>query len=300
MKKKSNQPKNVEKQLEDLDVIRLMSITVKAVVVRKDEKVLLLKRSKEELTNKGKWDLPGGSLEKKDTINEALFREVREETGLDIEIGSILRVVEFEKEHLAFKQERRGLRFIVFAKSEKVKLSEEHDEYEWLEIDEAIEKLSEKDGFEKEKKETLKEAKKYLKMKSSTELWKRAVADFENFKKRSEKSNVEFRKFCLENFVVELLPVIDNFEMALKHVPQEQADDGWVTGVLHIKDQLLGILESNGITEIAIKKGDEIDEIKHHVLSGQAKKGNGRVEKVLKKGYMIGEKVIRPASVEAK
>lgn len=280
------------------DIGRPMALTLKAVVVGKNGKVLLIRRSKEKEINPGMWDLPGGHIEKSETVKEALLREVQEETGLLVEPGPIIRVVEFEKGHEAFKQEKRGLRFIAWAENEDVQLSREHEKFIWLELDEAIEKFSLKKGFEKEKRETLEAAKKYLELVNAQENWKRVLADFENFKKRTERSNSEFRKFCLEGFILEMLPVLDNFEMALKHIPKKELNSNWVVGIMHIKSQLQKIIEDQGVREIPVSKGDEINEQIHHVISDNKSGGNKVVKRVLKKGYKLDDKVIRPSNVE--
>ncbi len=285
-------------QLED-DAIRPMAITVKIVVLNSEHKILLLKRTKNSL-NPEKWDLPGGHIDKGETIQEAIEREVLEETGLNVEIGPIINVVEFSKEHKAFKSEKRGLRYIAFTKDTEVELRDnEHTEFKWLSFNEAIELLEDK-GFEAEKKETIKEAKNRMELERSLVGWHRTLADFDNFKKRTERANDEFRKFCLENFILEILPVIDNFEMATEHIPEEQKDEGWVIGVMHIKNQLLGVLESNGVTEIPTREGDSVNELIHDVLKSEEKNADGeqKIKKILKKGYQLGEKVIRPATVE--
>lgn len=281
--------------------VRPMAITVKAVVLNAKGEVLLLKRSKKCL-NGGKWDLPGGHIDAGETISEAITREVLEETGLKTTIGAILDAVEFPKDHKAFKSEKRGLRYIAFAEGEEVKIDKaEHSEFKWLSLSEAEEMLEDK-GFEEEKKRTIAKAKARMELEKSLNGWHRTLADFDNFKKRTEKANDEFRKFCLENFILELLPVIDNFEMATEHIPEDQQSEGWVVGVMHIKNQLMGVLETNGVTEVPTRVGDDVNELVHEVIKSEGKvkeDGKAKVTKILKKGYQIGERVIRPATVEA-
>lgn len=281
------------------DLSRPMAITVKIVVLNSEHKVLLLKRAKGTL-NAGKWDLPGGHIDKGETIEEAIKREAIEETGLSVEVGPIINAVEFPKEHEAFAAEKRGLRYIALTTGTEVELSkEEHSEFKWVSFDEALEMLEDK-GFEAEKKQTIAEAKNRMELEKSRNGWHRTLADFENFKKRTEKSNDEFRKFCLEGFILDILPVIDNFEMATNHIPKEQQNEGWVVGVMHIKNQLLGVLENNGVKEIPTKEGDKVNEFIHEVIKSEKKDGDGdeTITNILKKGYQIGEKVIRPATVE--
>ncbi|MEA2007360.1 MAG: nucleotide exchange factor GrpE [Patescibacteria group bacterium] len=297
---KTNNKEGKIKDPQEIGLVRPMAITIKAVVVSTQSgKVLLLKRSRKELFNKNKWDLPGGHIEKGETIEESLKREVMQETGLKIEVGPLLQFTEFEKSHKAFKQEKRGLRFIALSESEDVELGKEHSKFVWLTFEDAIKKLS-NDGFEKEKKEVMVLAKQRIEMEEVVESWKRTVADFENFKKRTETSNEEFRKFCLEGYVNDLLPVLDNFEMATDHIPEDQKDSPWITGIMHIKKQLKNVLATQGVSEIKSKPGEKIDVSKHEVIISKDKNGSSKVSKVLKKGYEMNGKVIRPAIVEAK
>jgi len=273
-------------------------LTIKAVVLDEKGKVLLLKRSKKSL-NAGKWDLPGGHLDKGESIEEALKREVSEETGLDVEMGEILGFTEFEKPAKQFKQEKRGLRFLAYLKSGEVKLNkDEHQDFGWFSFDEALEKLSEKDGFEAEKRKVIEKARELLQAKNAVLGWKRALADLENYKKRSEKENADFKKYSLECYIDDLLPVLDNFELALKHVPEEEEKNNWIVGILHIKNQLEEVLTNNGVSEIETKPGDDFDESVHEILEGKAKEG--KVAEVVKKGYKMGDKIIRPVTIKVK
>jgi molecular chaperone GrpE len=150
-----------------------------------------------------------------------------------------------------------------------VELSEEHEDFEWVSFDEALEKVSDEDGFEMEKRDTIEMAKNLIELKKSYDGWKRALADMENLKKRTAKQNEEYKKYCLEDFVLELLPVLDNFNLALDHVPDDEKKSGWVVGILHIKKQLEDVLSNRGVVEILAEKGDKIDTNIHEVVSGK-------------------------------
>jgi molecular chaperone GrpE len=272
-------------------------LTVKGVVLRDDGKILLLKRSKKSL-NPGKWDLPGGTLEKGETLEEALLREIEEETGLEVEVGEIIGTAEFNKESKNFSEEKRGLRYLTYySGDDEVELSEEHQDFKWLTVDEALEELSEKDGFENEKREVILKAKEILEMKDALNGWRRAVADLENYKKRSLKENEDFKRYCLEGYIFDLLPVIDNFELATKHVPEKDAQSNWMVGILHIKNQLEKVLNDNGVEKIEVSKGDDFDESIHEVIEGENKKG--KVKEVVKAGYKMGDRIIRPVLVKS-
>lgn len=271
-------------------------LTVKAVIVREEREVLLLKRTK-DVKNPNKWDLPGGHLEKGETLEESIKREILEETGLEVEVGEILKTTEFSKDSKHFKDEKRGLRYLAYYEEGEVEISEEHQDFGWFEFDEALEKLSEKDGFENEKREAILKAKEVLELKDSLNGWRRAVADLENYKRRAVKENQDFKKYCLEDYFFGLLPVLDNFDLALKHVPEDRKNDNWIVGILHIKKQLEDFLENNGVTVLETKKGDEFDENIHEVIEGENKKG--KIKEVVKAGYKMGDRIIRPVLVKS-
>jgi molecular chaperone GrpE len=282
--------------------LRPMAITVKAVLFNDNGQVLMLHRAKGNL-NEGRWDIPGGLLESGETVEESLVREIKEETGLDATIGALICLSEFQKGTKQFVHEKRSLRYIAFAKGHEVKISKrEHDEYRWVGIEEAIAMLDPKDGYENDKIRTFQAAKDYVRMKDAMVGWQRCMADFENYKKRMQKSNEEFRKYCMEAALLELLPVVDNFAMAAEHIPAEQKDGGWVQGIMYIKTQLEQYLAQYGMEEIPVKPGDEINAHIHEVISAAEKKDEKdlhKVKKIIKKGYKLGERVIRAAMVEA-
>lgn len=286
----------------------LMQLTVKAVVVNKEGKVLLLKRADKEVTNSAKYDLPGGGIEKGETVLESLKRELSEELGLDnVEIGEVLRVSEYPEDHEKLDS-LKALRFIAYYNGGEIILNpREHSEFEWLNIDEAIDKLKTGDGFEEEKMETLKAAKRYLEMEMALDGWKRSLAEFENYKKMQAESQKDRIRYATENIVMQIIPVIDNFHTSTAHIPKEQKDDPWVTGIMYIQKQLESVLTENGIEEINLKEGDNFDtKFCEAVLDNKCcndekcekkEKYKNKIKQIILRGYKIGEKVIRPARV---
>jgi molecular chaperone GrpE len=282
-------------------------MTIKAVVVNEDNKVLVLKRSKKEDFHSGKYDLPGGHLEKGETIEECLKREVLDETGLSIEVGDILSVREYPKDHEMFDK-IRSLRFLATTDKEEddVELSDEHEKYEWLTFEEALEKID-TEGYAGEKRDTIERAQKYLEMKKGVDGWKRCLAEFENYKKIQSESNKDTVKYATENIVLQVLPVLDNFSSAADHIPEEEKEGPWVTGIMYIKKQLEDVLKENGVEEIDVNPGDSFDtaiseavEKKECDDCEKKEKFKNKIEKVVVKGNKIGDKVIRPAKVVVK
>ncbi len=283
-----------------------MLITVKAVIVNKNSDILLLKRANNEKTHAGSYDLPGGTLEKGETIKNALKREIKEETGLMVGDVEIIKVSEYPIKHKKFN-EIKALRFIVDYPNkdfEEIKLNKrEHGEFEWISFDDAIKKLSD-DGFEGEKKETIISAKKYLEMKESFENWKRCLAEFDNYRKMQEEAKKDTVKYATENLVIQILPVIDNFSSSVKHIPDSEKNGAWVQGIMYIKKQLEDVLKDNGVEKIDVSVGDNFDAMTCEAIDDnecnnckKKKKFKNKIKKIILPGYKIGDKIIRPARV---
>jgi len=133
--------------------------------------------------------------------------------------------------------------------------------------------------------------------------WKRAMADFENYKKRQIESQKDLLRYSLEGITMQILPVLDNFHASTDHIPEDQKDNQWVVGIMHIQKQLEDLLKNNEIEEIQTKEGDEFDPKIHEAIKNDQKgekdepELKNKIEKVLQKGYKIGGKVIRPTRV---
>jgi molecular chaperone GrpE len=134
--------------------------------------------------------------------------------------------------------------------------------------------------------------------------WQRCQADFDNYKKRSAESQKDLIKYATQNIILEILPVIDNFHASTDHIPAEQKDNSWVTGIMYIQKQLENIVAENGVEEIKVEVGDSFDPIYHEAIEDKKEcacdkdhKYKNKIKKVLVRGYKIGDKVIRASRV---
>ena len=129
--------------------------------------------------------------------------------------------------------------------------------------------------------------------------WQRAQADLDNMRKRSEIEKSQYTKFATRELVLDLLPVLDNFERALAHVPSDQAESGWLTGITYIHKQLLDALTSHGVTAGTVKPGDPFDETVMHATSHEPSTEHpaNTVITVVGQAYSMNNEIIRPASV---
>jgi molecular chaperone GrpE len=126
----------------------------------------------------------------------------------------------------------------------------------------------------------------------------RLAADFQNYKKRTEKEKSDIYAYANEKFAADLLDVIDNFERAIAQDASTGADEQFIEGMRLIMDQLVGVLERNDVKEISAL-GADFDPNLHHAVQMEesAKQESGEVTQVIQKGYTIKDKVLRPAMV---
>ena len=128
-----------------------------------------------------------------------------------------------------------------------------------------------------------------------SERYSRLFAEFQNYKRRTEKEKADLYAYAGEKFAAGLLEVIDNFERAMAAKPE---DDKFADGMELILVQLKGVLEKNHVEEIKAL-GDAFDPVYHHAVMMEEAEGteSGIVTKVMQKGYTLNGKVIRPAMV---
>lgn len=125
--------------------------------------------------------------------------------------------------------------------------------------------------------------------------WKRAKADFINYKKEQEQAFSEFVKFVNQSLILQILPVLDNFNLAIKHLPEDLKNNEWVKGVSHIKTQLEDIMKNQGLEEIKTVN-EKFDPLMHEIVAGDGEKDI--ITEEIQKGYKLHGKVIRVAKVK--
>ncbi|NLM05377.1 MAG: nucleotide exchange factor GrpE [Tissierellia bacterium] len=123
----------------------------------------------------------------------------------------------------------------------------------------------------------------------------RLQADFANYKKRQDKDRELLKYMAIERFVEKLLPVMDNFERAMDSA--KESDVSLYEGVKMIYDQMVLVLKDNGV-EMIDPLGEQFDPNFHHAIAMEkCEEEHGVIIDVLQTGYMLKDKVIRPATV---
>ncbi|WP_129596749.1 nucleotide exchange factor GrpE [Anaerophilus nitritogenes] len=127
----------------------------------------------------------------------------------------------------------------------------------------------------------------------------RMTADFQNYKKRVEKEKSDIYTFANEKLILDMLPVVDNLQRAIKTYKDEGKDESFTQGIEMILKQLLEVFEKNGVKEIETI-GKEFDPNFHHAVMQEECDGyeSNIIIDVFQKGYTLNEKVIRPSMVK--
>lgn len=127
----------------------------------------------------------------------------------------------------------------------------------------------------------------------------RTYADFENYRKRTQRDMAEFRKYANEQLVLELLKVVDHLGLALKHAAEgAETSQGLQQGVELVYKQLRDVLEKFGVKQFSAE-GEPFDPAKHEavmqIVTGDVPEN--RVVQVFQDGYCYHEKILRHAKV---
>ncbi len=127
----------------------------------------------------------------------------------------------------------------------------------------------------------------------------RLFAEFENYKKRTSKERMDLFKTAGQEVIVSLLPVLDDFERALKELAKSE-DKEMFKGVELINGKLRETLKSKGMEEVGVKQGDTFDAEIHDAITqipAPSKKLKGKIIDVVERGYKLGDRIIRHPKV---
>jgi molecular chaperone GrpE len=127
--------------------------------------------------------------------------------------------------------------------------------------------------------------------------WKRAKADLINYKKEESERTTRLVDYTKEEILLEILPIMDNFHLADKEIPEEEKNN-FIKGLLQIKSSLAKFLENQEVREIECL-GKSFDPFFHEALEMvEGQEESGTIIEVIEKGYQMKGKLLRPAKVK--
>ena len=130
------------------------------------------------------------------------------------------------------------------------------------------------------------------------EMVQRAQADMANFRRRTEEEHLAVRQDANRRLIMNLLPVVDELELAINHLGDGEAGDSWAEGVKLIHRKAYGILEAEGLTKIETV-GVLFDPLQHEAVGivDSEEQPSGYVVEAVRNGYKLRDRVIQAAQV---
>lgn len=129
--------------------------------------------------------------------------------------------------------------------------------------------------------------------------WQRSQADYQNLKRESDKVRLESIQFANKRLIETLIPVFDNFALAIKHLPQDLESNTWAQGIIFIHKQLQDILVEEGV-EIINPLNQPFNPYEHEAVDSMEGESEGDhiIMEVLQVGYKLNGALIRSARVK--
>lgn len=125
----------------------------------------------------------------------------------------------------------------------------------------------------------------------------RSVADFQNYRRRTEQERFRVREFATKDVLTSVLPLVDDLQRAISAIPPDDRDTGVGAGISAIERKFMAILERNGVSTVGAV-GDPFDPALHESVATDDGGGQTTVVEVYQTGYRQGETVLRPAMVK--
>ncbi len=128
--------------------------------------------------------------------------------------------------------------------------------------------------------------------------WQRARADFINYKKNEISRITDAKKSEKRKIILEILEVVDNFELAEKNIPPKEKENDYIQGLLKIKDQLISFLEKMNVKSFETI-GESFDPNLHEAVAMiDSDKESDTIVDEIRKGYLLDGELLRPARVK--
>ena len=129
------------------------------------------------------------------------------------------------------------------------------------------------------------------------ENWRRSHADFVNYRRRTDNERAEMATFATAALLGKILPLLDDFDLALAHLPEEAKGSSWIEGITLIQRKLQRLLEQEGVTPIEALGQPFDPNIHEAVIKDEDASEPYVVIGELRKGYRLRDRVLRPTLV---
>jgi len=261
-------------------------LPVVSLFIFNDQGELLLSR---EGRSGPKFMAIGGSIKQKETADKAAKRAAHEQAN--IEIDNICFIGYGEKTDYSFDptEEKKHLIFLNFQARaidyNGLKLAGEASEYKWLKPEDWLKEPDLPAAIGKIIKTY------FLDTDNVSDKYKRALADYQNLLKRTEREKEEFARYANENLLQEILPIYSHLRLSLRHAVVADKNP-WLEGVQLIAKQFQEALSAQGVEEIRAE-GEKFDPATMEALAGQGE----IVRQEASPGYKLRGRVIIPAKV---
>jgi len=274
---------------------------IAGIYILNDKDELLLARAPKW---KNKYSLIGGHIEFGESAKDAAAREAKEEANLDLKgmrFAFFVDGIGLDSDCAGPGKHFIFLDFIAWAKNPaEIKLGKELSSYKWDSIDNWIKR--DKADFAPCIHEYLPQLKKEVAASAQDyeKLYWRALADYQNLKKRCDRERSELVKYGNERLILEILPSYNNLKLALRHArSRNPGDENISQGIEYVIRQFAETLGSYGVEEIQVN-GRLFDHAEMDAVDKKAtgeKELDGKVAEELKPGYKLNGKVIEHAKV---
>ncbi|MBT4349242.1 nucleotide exchange factor GrpE [bacterium] len=160
--------------------------------------------------------------------------------------------------------------------------------------------MSEKKDLKQENKKPKKLSREELEIQAAEHLagWQKALADYQNLQRESGQKISNLNNLLTNNLVLELLPIFDNYQIAINHIPEAEKTSSWAVGLEHILKMWETFLSDHSVTRIKTL-GEEFNPHIHEALDqvNEEDKKDQEIVEEKQAGFMLNEDVIRPAKV---
>ncbi|MFA7243832.1 MAG: nucleotide exchange factor GrpE [Patescibacteria group bacterium] len=128
--------------------------------------------------------------------------------------------------------------------------------------------------------------------------WQRTQADFMNYKKQAAEDRAKLIESACSALIYDILPVLDHFQLAARHLPKDLENNDWAIGIKHIEKQFETILSENGLTKIETV-GKQFDPHLHEAVEEvESDEPEGTIAEETLAGYAFNGSVLRAAKVK--